>query len=113
MAVHDQDLVEPVMDQGAADVVHHVLERLGPDRDRADSQPGRSHVVRAVPDPDLGDIEDFGFLGRPAGDLGDADRVREKGEMVGVLFQARHRNHDDVLVLQIFLDIVIGQGSPC
>jgi hypothetical protein len=111
MAVHNQDFVEPVMNQGAADIVHHVLERFGPDGDRADPKPRRSHVMRAVPDPDFRDIEHFCLLTRTPGDLDDADRVGEEREMVGVLFQTGDRDHDDVFVLQIFLDIVISQVS--
>ncbi len=108
MSVYEYDLVETVVDQGADNIIVQVSESFGSDRNGTQPQSRRPHMMRAVADPGFRGIENLGFLGRPIGDFPGRDHVGEQRTMVGVLFQAGDRHHDDVFFFQILLDVYIG-----
>ena len=63
------------------------------------------HVLGGVAEPHGGRVKDLGPFGRPSRDLVRLDRVRREREVRAVLLHARDRDHDDVLLLQVALDV--------
>jgi hypothetical protein len=68
-----------------------------------------------VPDPQLWCVKYLGVFRRNPGDGLAVEAVRQKGTMVGVLFQAGDRHQYDILVFEIFLYVGITQVPhiPC
>ena len=82
----DEDqLVEPLVDEAAADVLEDAAERLGPERDRPVPAARFADVVRRVPERHQRRVEHAALAGRPLDDAERDDPVEpERRERVPV-----------------------------